>query len=109
MNFPHNGKSLAGFSAQWKNIVHAVERGALAPTHNTLQRHARIDCDQDAAKARKMRCGGDRWARARIFSHWSHGVAVGYQIGEKDDGDYIELLPEPFFYAPTWSKKGAVK
>lgn len=40
MNFPHNGKSLAEFSTQWKNIVHAVERRAVARTHNTLdERH----------------------------------------------------------------------
>ncbi len=34
MSFPHNGKSLAEFSTQWKNFVHAVEGGAAAPTHN---------------------------------------------------------------------------
>jgi len=34
MNFPHNGKSLAGFSTQWKNFFHAVERRAVARTHN---------------------------------------------------------------------------
>jgi hypothetical protein len=35
MNFPHNEKSLAEFSTQWKRFIHAVERGAVAPTHNT--------------------------------------------------------------------------
>jgi len=35
MNFPHNGKSLAEFSTQWKNIFHGVDGGgAAAPTHN---------------------------------------------------------------------------
>jgi hypothetical protein len=34
MNFPHNEKSLAEFSTQWKRFIHAVERGAVAPTHN---------------------------------------------------------------------------
>lgn len=31
---PHNGKSLAGFSTQWENFVNAVERRAVARTHN---------------------------------------------------------------------------
>ena len=34
MNFPHNGKSLAEFSTQWKRFVHAVEGRAVARTHN---------------------------------------------------------------------------
>jgi hypothetical protein len=34
MNFPHNGKSLAAFSTQWKNVVHGMEIGAGAPTQN---------------------------------------------------------------------------
>ena len=34
MNFPHNGKSLAEFSTQWKRFVHASERRAVARTHN---------------------------------------------------------------------------
>ena len=34
MNFPHNGKSLAAFSTQWKNFVHGMEIGAAAPTQN---------------------------------------------------------------------------
>lgn len=34
MNFPHNGKSLAKFSTQWKRFVHAVERRSVARTHN---------------------------------------------------------------------------
>ena len=33
--FPHNGKSLAGFSTQWKNFVHGMESRAVACTHNT--------------------------------------------------------------------------
>lgn len=36
MNFPHNGKSLAEFSTQWKNIAIAVERRAVARTHNPV-------------------------------------------------------------------------
>jgi len=36
MNFPHNGKSLAAFSTQWKNVVHGMEIGAGAPTQNTV-------------------------------------------------------------------------
>ena len=34
MNFPHNGKSLAEFSTQWKNFVHGMESRAVARTHN---------------------------------------------------------------------------
>jgi len=34
MNFPHNGKSLAAFSTQWKNFAHGMEIGAAAPTQN---------------------------------------------------------------------------
>ena len=34
MNFPQYGKSLAAFSAQWKNFGHGMEPRAEARTHN---------------------------------------------------------------------------